>query len=1358
MNDINMNMNGGTSGLGGDNMDMDMALFGVDSGSSLNLDDLGWNMGSAFGFESGLGSAVAATAITGGSELGPLALQSANAFAQPIPPPMTRSVTAPTTVPQTAVSTHHSSGSGSGSGLGIGAMDFEDITDDDFSFFDNKPTMPTNQSESSSVPSAAPMIVLSQPSASAPPAINSSGTPSNTTGLSDSLAFLNNEESFFQSLGLPPPLPIGSAPTPYPSHSTPGRGGITASGFTPLTVDIEVEMEMDPGLPSPPAEDGDRTNPSKDVIKVQLDDNTDSPPPSLSSPLHPEPVRPGFSRLAGAGSSMPLMPLRDKKFSAIPFAKSHLVADSKYRVSGGKFALLRSSSGWIHNHKLSPRPRSIASGDREGKLQPSPTLKEQETNINKAELARGAWALPSPPVDSDDAESSSDDSTSGDEDDDLPLAVVTGITPRLPLPVTSSAEDSPVQLRSGTKNLTPQPSTRQAPRRHRGWRPKYDRATDPRIGVVKKLARQKIRSALATRDRRPRWIRDWENETGRRVDEAGSVQIEEEDSEMDDDDDDDDDEGSAVEQDQLGHMDDESHQLEKTSRRDRSRPTTPLPGYLPPGPDLIATCFHWVHLDGISEGERTASNEDMMVQELHQTAHPQYDGILHGGTTLIYGRFETANLTLSEVPTPISPSAYMGGSTSASPAFVVTPGPSWNQSSPADTDPMKEGEKSRLTEANVFTIARECAENYVWADAWTTVDELVGDSGTTEYFKNDRSHPMNMQSYMEMSLECVGPNDVAAVKQLLAGTFSDTLLRVEDLFDVWAAIDVLPSALHFWDKLGLDPKSGKKNTTVLVVHDKNYLESDSMMDGSLGAARSWRFEQIQLWLKNVTELYKVKHYGEMTLGKSDSCDADGIASFKFDSSFEKNLASLIADFATPNGSLMFFVLVPLSSMTFTSESLRCLLSGVQRNHETYHEVQILFQFVPEPHVLNSPIHPSSPHDFRTASFLESVYNRILLPIDRAMSRPLFSYDGARVKNFFEAPSFTLARSLSDSKVKYSSAVNPPLDILDHHTLLHVGYQLSSCGRWILAACIDQRGEAHDIGVWSTQPYLSVDNKNEDATLDTTPVSDEMYMVGKVWDFGIQFAEKASVEWRIVFTKLGTVGSAELNAWMAHFSTALYSIAKNARTPVHASLLSVEHSTPWMFLPPTSQSALPSSKGPSLSRSTSGSNKTSTKSQIFIDTSMTAYNIFHKALIPTTPPPTLQDVGLASDFVINSATLIDHDDHSLADGQSVLPLSSSALLQTPPSSSHSLARHQMINIHLLYAAKSEGCSYPTITAGAADSPQSLLRDITDSFYSLAVLSNVKSTAVDGKTSLLPFHLSAVKTMRNALSVRGGADCV
>jgi Mediator complex subunit 13 C-terminal. len=201
-------------------------------------------------------------------------------------------------------------------------------------------------------------------------------------------------------------------------------------------------------------------------------------------------------------------------------------------------------------------------------------------------------------------------------------------------------------------------------------------------------------------------------------------------------------------------------------------------------------------------------------------------------------------------------------------------------------------------------------------------------------------------------------------------------------------------------------------------------------------------------------------------------------------------------------------------MTLASPLLRQIFSAVRKALKAHPETQILFHFVPEQHIVGSTENPSALYP-SVEILCHSVYDRILQPVDRLMSRQLTEHE--RIRNYFQEPAFTLARPVYN-KVSYVRAPRSSLDVMDRHTFLHVGYQISPCGKWILAACVDERGEAHDLGVWLTQ---TPGDAGEEAKCA------ELYMVDKLWQFAVQFARKSNVEWRIAFAKLGAMGETEL---------------------------------------------------------------------------------------------------------------------------------------------------------------------------------------------------------------------------------------
>jgi mediator of RNA polymerase II transcription subunit 13 len=111
-----------------------------------------------------------------------------------------------------------------------------------------------------------------------------------------------------------------------------------------------------------------------------------------------------------------------------------------------------------------------------------------------------------------------------------------------------------------------------------------------------------------------------------------------------------------------------------------------------------------------------------------------------------------------------------------------------------------------------------------------------------------------------------------------------------------AVIQILPTALRFWEKLGLGPRGGKKDVTAFVLFEDDGEE---------------RQQQVETWLADVSATYSVsifilffikhtliryvqgKHLGVLVPGSCSSCPKDGIVPLRFDSSFRKSLGKNI---------------------------------------------------------------------------------------------------------------------------------------------------------------------------------------------------------------------------------------------------------------------------------------------------------------------------------------------------------------------------------------------------------------------------------------------------------------------------------
>lgn len=203
--------------------------------------------------------------------------------------------------------------------------------------------------------------------------------------------------------------------------------------------------------------------------------------------------------------------------------------------------------------------------------------------------------------------------------------------------------------------------------------------------------------------------------------------------------------------------------------------------------------------------------------------------------------------------------------------------------------------------------------------------------------------------------------------------------------------------------------------------------------------------------------------------------------------------------------LVFYIAIPDSAFGLNSPLLREIFSFVKQTQAKHSEAPILFQFVPE-HLIALSESPSSEAS-EIDALCYATYRRMLKPVERSVAGVFLDESVGTIAYFQEQP-FVLARSQSTVHFAQSTPARS-LDVLDRHTLLHVGYRFSACGKWLLATCVDQRGESYDLGTWLIQDEL------------------EISAVVQVWNFALQFAKRANVEWRIVIAKLGPMTVSEL---------------------------------------------------------------------------------------------------------------------------------------------------------------------------------------------------------------------------------------
>ena len=313
-----------------------------------------------------------------------------------------------------------------------------------------------------------------------------------------------------------------------------------------------------------------------------------------------------------------------------------------------------------------------------------------------------------------------------------------------------------------------------------GWWNRYNAATDPRVGLVRKLKDIKCKTTADGGSEASEWARgsrEWTRNVMQTPppeegygpsDDSETDEGEDDDMQVDEDDD------------------------EVTSPVTGPRPFTPLPSYLPLGPTLLHTHFQHSLLLALSTPLRPS----------HAAPSPSV---------------QTPTAAPVSVPTPVSPAALLGAAS----------------------------EKSKSLEAAAQILAKEVVESATWNDAWraNAVDCWAEHRCATEVWQSDVRCVVKALGTLP-GLD--GPLDLQSIFTSEDGE-KPTLEQVESPFlsvaKSEAVIQVLPSALRFWDKLGLSPRAGKKDVCAFVFFE----ESDEA-----------RVDAVDKWLQWVSSTYTVR--------------------------------------------------------------------------------------------------------------------------------------------------------------------------------------------------------------------------------------------------------------------------------------------------------------------------------------------------------------------------------------------------------------------------------------------------------------------------------------------------------------------
>lgn len=490
-----------------------------------------------------------------------------------------------------------------------------------------------------------------------------------------------------------------------------------------------------------------------------------------------------------------------------------------------------------------------------------------------------------------------------------------------------------------------------------------------------------------------------------------------------------------------------------------SRAMTPLPTHLPLGPTLLPTRFSYPLLLPLSTNLKPSGISSVVLGSPSPIPNP--------------------------VPTPISPAAVSNS----------------------------DNERYTVQENILLFLVNELAENSLWACSCKArlknqMRSLGSHSGM------EREDNLFNENFLFSSGWIWSPIEINTYASVVANRHKPTLFD-EPRFVVGKSdviIHVSPSAIRFWNKLGLSPRSGIKNVCGLLFYDSIKSESAA-----------------EQWLGRVSSIYSTKGYGEHKIGYDRPGLQKGLLPIHF-SDFQKSLENVISMIGESSDVFLLYVAIP-GPLIFAKSPI-------------FH--QILSSIVSTKSVDGSRVHLHLVPDFLigigvdedTSLALQTLVDEVYDRIRRFVSGNIVDPSTQVSYQTFQAPAFCLAEE--SRKVQYSyRSINRGNNPLERHTFLQVGYRLSECQKWLVVACTDQRGEVYSSQIWHTPEP-----------------NDYKQMISRIWEIVSKYLSMADVEWRIAIAKLGDLDEFELQAWNTLFNSVS---AGSWHIPFHVSLLSIDNS-------------------------------------------------------------------------------------------------------------------------------------------------------------------------------------------------------
>ncbi|KAL2134434.1 hypothetical protein VTI74DRAFT_206 [Chaetomium olivicolor] len=349
-------------------------------------------------------------------------------------------------------------------------------------------------------------------------------------------------------------------------------------------------------------------------------------------------------------------------------------------------------------------------------------------------------------------------------------------------------------------------------------------------------------------------------------------------------------------------------------------------------------------------------------------------------------------------------------------------------------------------------------------------------------------------------------------------------------------VSVLPSAVSFWDTLGLGPVQGSKDIVAVCL----FPQTEGMRDNAsafLDRVQS-TYECMRLGVFGRLPTAGNIVDGLVLLPTEQDVISPGLNLPRARSAYTDQLVNLAMALAGSSMSGKNFVVY----FAYTPENPSSIVDGCAAFVELYEHYK-RFMLERKKHFANDLVLQLVPLDS-----VASETSLVVLSPSECIKLCLETYDRCTLFGGpMPSPAILLEKALPRG-IDFKLAPTPSPNLLRENSCIHVAYARSVDERWVTAAWTDNRG--------GTQSLASYCLGRRDKPLSRT-IGEAIH---EIWDTTQDLISSCKVHWRVIVTKCGPMDQQEIDLWtnMAQAET---------RSTLSLVLLTVDTDPSLQLIPP-----------------------------------------------------------------------------------------------------------------------------------------------------------------------------------------------